>query len=97
MFTGVTLIEEATMHTTIPQAVKTDRLELVPVPEDGLVITDTAFAHDDPRCLIGYVEESGGLLEVVWVQAPIATEFYSTTADVMAAAAARCIDVTRAA
>jgi hypothetical protein len=88
VFAGLTLIEEATMF-TVPTVSTDDRLEMVRLFGHGWVITDTSYPHDDPRCLIAYVERHAEGFEVVWVQAPMGTAYFPTKQDALAAAAHR--------
>jgi hypothetical protein len=75
---------------TIPSVPTGNRLELVRLLGHGWVITDTTFEHDDPRCLVAYVERAPDGFEVVWVQAPMGTAYFATKDEIMQAAAVRC-------
>ncbi|WP_322411690.1 hypothetical protein [Microbacterium invictum] len=55
-----------------------DQFELVRLAAGGWVITDLALPHDDPACLLAYVQEDGSRFEVVWVQAPVRTGWFDS-------------------
>jgi hypothetical protein len=74
---------------TAASAPSVDQVEMVRLLGDSWVLTDTSHPHEDPRCLIGYVEETADGFEVVWVQAPMGSAHLATKDAVFAAAAAR--------
>ena len=56
----------------------TELFELVRLAAGGWVITDGSLPHDDPACLLVYVQEDGSRFEVVWVQAPVRTGWFDS-------------------
>lgn len=67
----------------------TDQFELVRLAAGGWVITDLALPHDDPACLLAYVQEDGVRFEVVWVQAPVRTGWFDSLDAILDEARAR--------
>jgi hypothetical protein len=66
-----------------------EHLELVRLPAGGWVITDLARPHDDPRCLVAYVQEDGSRYEAVWVQAPVSVGWFESLDAIITEALAR--------
>ncbi|AZC14477.1 hypothetical protein [Microbacterium sp. ABRD28] len=66
-----------------------DQFELVRLAAGGWVITDLALPHDDPACLLAYVQEDGSRFEVVWVQAPMRTGWFDSLEAILDEARAR--------
>ena len=67
----------------------TDQLELVRLAAGGWVITDLALPHDDPACLLAYVQEDGARFEVVCVQSPVRTAWFDSLDAILDEARAR--------
>lgn len=76
------------MLTATPQT-SVEEFELVRLPAGGWVITDLALPHDDPRCLLAYVQEDGSRYEVVWVQAPVRVGWFGSLDAILAEARTR--------
>ncbi|NYF17496.1 hypothetical protein HDC37_002341 [Microbacterium sp. AK009] len=67
----------------------TDQFELVRLAAGGWVITDLALPHDDPACLLAYVQDDGSRFEVVWVQPPVRTGWFDSLDEILDEARAR--------
>ena len=71
------------------ESLGTDQFELVRLAAGGWVITDLALPHDDPGCLLAYVQEDGARFEVVWVQSPVRTAWFDSLDTILDEARAR--------
>jgi hypothetical protein len=64
------------------------QLELVPLGDGAWRLCDRNVEEDDPASVVAYVEQSGEMLEVVWLQGRFGWTRFARLSEVLEAAAA---------